>query len=104
MTDRTPLSWHSHIYFDADSHPRAEALVEGMRQAFGETCALCSCKMLSWSTNFYGESCCTRHIKEHPACQGCSRLVVLSDVATRGSSVGIRTSSSTVTTRVACAT
>ena len=40
MTDRTPPSWHSHIYFDADSHPRAEALVEGMRQAFGETAAI----------------------------------------------------------------
>ena len=40
MTDRTPPSWHSHIYFDADSYPRAEALVEGMRQAFGETAAI----------------------------------------------------------------
>ena len=40
MTDRTPPSWHSHIYFDADSHPRAEALVEGMQQAFGETAAI----------------------------------------------------------------
>ena len=40
MTDRTPPSWHSHIYFDAESHPRAEALVEGMRQAFGETAAI----------------------------------------------------------------
>ena len=37
MTDRAPPGWHSHIYFDADSHPRAEALVEGMRLAFGET-------------------------------------------------------------------
>ena len=40
MTDRTPPSWHSHIYFDAESHPRAEALVERMRQAFGETAAI----------------------------------------------------------------
>ena len=36
MIDRTAPSWHSHIYFDADSHVRAEALVDGMRQAFGE--------------------------------------------------------------------
>ena len=40
MTDRTPPSWHSHIYFDAENHPRAEALVEGMRQAFGERAAI----------------------------------------------------------------
>ena len=32
-----PTGWHSHIYFDASSHARAEALVNGMRQAFGET-------------------------------------------------------------------
>ena len=32
-----PTGWHSHIYFDASSHVRAEALVNGMRQAFSET-------------------------------------------------------------------
>ena len=36
MSGQAPPSWHSHIYFDADSHARAEALVEGMRKAFGE--------------------------------------------------------------------
>ena len=40
MTDQTPPGWHSHIYFDASSHQRAEALVEGMRQAFGEMAAI----------------------------------------------------------------
>jgi aromatic ring-cleaving dioxygenase len=30
-----PASWHSHIYFDADSHPRAEALVASMKAHFG---------------------------------------------------------------------
>lgn len=29
-----PESWHSHIYFDADSMPRAEALVATLRHAF----------------------------------------------------------------------
>jgi DOPA 4,5-dioxygenase len=40
MTNPTPASWHSHIYFDAASHPRAEALVADMKQAFGETAAI----------------------------------------------------------------
>ena len=30
-----PASWHSHVYFDAASHPRAEALVAAMQQHFG---------------------------------------------------------------------
>ena len=30
-----PASWHSHIYFDAASHPRAEALVAAMQRHFG---------------------------------------------------------------------
>ena len=28
-------TWHSHVYFDAASHPRAEALVAAMQQHFG---------------------------------------------------------------------
>ena len=40
MTNQAPPGWHSHIYFDAGSHQRAEALVEGMRQAFGEMAAI----------------------------------------------------------------
>ena len=35
MMDQAPASWHSHIYFDADSHPRAEALVARMQDEFG---------------------------------------------------------------------
>ena len=30
-----PVSWHSHVYFDAASHPRAEALVAAMQRHFG---------------------------------------------------------------------
>ena len=30
-----PASWHSHVYFDAVSHPRAEALVAAMQRHFG---------------------------------------------------------------------
>ena len=40
MTNPTLASWHSHIYFDAASHPRAAALVANMQQAFGETVAI----------------------------------------------------------------
>ena len=40
MTNPTPASSHSHIYFDAASHPRAAALVADMKQAFGETAAI----------------------------------------------------------------
>ena len=35
-----PASWHSHIYFDVDSHPRAEALVAAMRAKFGPEAAI----------------------------------------------------------------
>jgi len=36
MADRTPTSWHSHIYYDADSHAKAEMLVAELRNAFGD--------------------------------------------------------------------
>ena len=35
MTDRTPASWHSHVYFDADSHAAAAALIAAMQAHFG---------------------------------------------------------------------
>ena len=35
-----PASWHSHIYFDADNHPRAEALVAAMQDHFGAGAAI----------------------------------------------------------------
>ena len=37
MMDQAPASWHSHIYFDSDSHSRAEALVARMKDEFGGT-------------------------------------------------------------------
>ena len=40
MIEQPPASWHSHIYFDADSHPRAEALVARMQNAFDETASI----------------------------------------------------------------
>jgi len=36
MADHRPASWHSHIYFDADSHSQAEMLVAELRRAFGD--------------------------------------------------------------------
>jgi aromatic ring-cleaving dioxygenase len=38
MTD--PSSWHSHIYFDAASHPPAETLVATMQEYFGPDAAI----------------------------------------------------------------
>jgi len=35
-----PASWHSHVYFDADSHPRAEALVAAIEAHFGSQAAI----------------------------------------------------------------
>ena len=35
-----PASWHSHVYFDAHSHPRAEALVAALRAHFGPAAAI----------------------------------------------------------------
>ena len=35
-----PASWHSHVYFDAHSHPRAEALVAALRVHFGPEAAI----------------------------------------------------------------
>ena len=40
MIEQPPASWHSHIYFDADSHPRAEALVARMQNTFDETASI----------------------------------------------------------------
>lgn len=36
MTTLTPTSWHSHVYFDADSHTAAAALVTAMQAQFGD--------------------------------------------------------------------
>ena len=35
MTDLTPASWHSHVYFDDDSHDAAVALIAAMQARFG---------------------------------------------------------------------
>jgi len=35
MTDLTPASWHSHVYFDDDSHAAAVALIAAMQARFG---------------------------------------------------------------------
>ena len=40
MIEQPPASWHSNIYFDADSHPRAEALVARMQNTFDETASI----------------------------------------------------------------
>jgi len=40
MTNRTPSSWHSHVYFDADSHAAAAALIDTMKRHFGEEAAI----------------------------------------------------------------
>ena len=35
MTDQIPASWHSHVYFDDDSHAAAAALITAMKAHFG---------------------------------------------------------------------
>ena len=45
------------------------------KRAFGQQCALCQARLLSWVTAPTGDVYCPSHKSELPACHGCGRLV-----------------------------
>ena len=45
------------------------------KRAFGQQCALCQARLLSWVTAPTGDVYCPSHRSELPACHGCGRLV-----------------------------
>ena len=73
----------------SNGHYEHDGLVycaEDYARRFGETCALCSEKLLAWITVPTGESYCRSHQGQAPPCFACGRLV---DVAKAKPTTGI---------------
>lgn len=45
------------------------------RNRFGQECAICKQRLLSWIATEAGETYCAKHEKDSPPCHGCGRLV-----------------------------
>ena len=45
------------------------------RRRFGEECAICRARLLSWIVTDAGDTYCQKHEKDSPPCHGCGKLV-----------------------------
>ena len=45
------------------------------QQRYGQECAICKSRLLSWIATEAGETYCAKHEKDSPPCHGCGRLV-----------------------------